>query len=93
MERRACKKCGEYIGFIPRYRHPDVLVPVDLFPLTVPAGEKRLGVSEEGEIIWMINETRTDIIYTDMFPAHFKTCEGKKGYAEEALRVRAENAS
>lgn len=79
MERRTCKKCGENIGFIPRYRQPETLVPVDLVPLTVSSGKKRLGVSEEGEIILIINEGLEDIIYTDMFPAHFKTC--KRNYA------------
>jgi hypothetical protein len=77
MERRTCKKCGENIGFIPRYRQPETLVPVDVKPLIVLRGEKRLGVSEEGEIIWITNESPDNIIYTDMFPAHFKTCTGR----------------
>lgn len=79
MERRACKKCGEAIGFIGKYREPKILAPVDLKPLVVAPGTKALGVSEEGEIIWIENETKRDVIYTDMFPAHFKTCKGKKG--------------
>jgi hypothetical protein len=77
MERRTCKKCGERIGFIPRYRKPETLVPVDIIPLNVCSGGNRLGGTEEGEIIWIINEAGYDVVYTDMFPAHFKTCKGK----------------